>query len=198
LEIDRFMELMRLTEVKKTKEISMEENSKEIHIKAVKKADDRVSLMDMEGNWYSGWRNQATPESWELLSSLKNGDRADIKWTVNPKGFKNLTGLTKVLRPQDEVSQGSQVSQVKPVMSIVNSGGLSGETFPERQAPTYSGTREESIERQVCLKGGIEIVSAQIKSGDMTIVDPVGNALAMSIRLYQGWLDLKSWLKSAQ
>jgi hypothetical protein len=185
MEIDKFLSFMNAKEVK-PKEIKMADNEKEIHIKAVKKADDRVSLMDMEGNWYSGWKNQATPESWDLLNSLNSKDRVDIKWTVNAKGFKNLAGLSRVLRREDEV--------VPYVKTTIPPPGLPGETFQER--PAHVDSRDDLISKQVCLKGGIEIVSAQIKSGDITMADPAGNALAISMRLYQGLKE--PWEEPAQ
>ena len=148
---------------------------KEIIVKAISKKDSRsgpmMSLMDGESRWYSVFKSNVKDDTWDQLSALKEGDRADISWTstVSPKDgktYNNLTGFTKVLRPDNE-----------PPMP-----GLPGET------PPPATDKDTLISKQVCLKGGVEITVALIRSasgGDSVLDDdPAGQAMIYAKRLY--------------
>jgi hypothetical protein len=195
LELNDFMARMSAHEVNEIKENKKEkrmgENEKEIHIKAVKRADDRVSLMDMEGTWYSGWKNQATKESWDLLNALKNGDKADIKWTVNPKGFKNLCGISLVFHKGDEV---------KPVVTAPSLSGETSSTFPERKQPTPTGEIVNLGAKQTCVNQAGNMIRALAEigyHGDWE-VDPVSIAGEYARRMYQRLKNNDWWEETGE
>lgn len=127
------------------------ENKKEIIIEAIKRADDRVSIMDATRAWYSCWKNKCSAESWAELNALQKGDRLDITWTVSKTGFKNIDSFMKVLRPEDEVPP-SSAGGPPP-----SPGPVSPQVDPRN--------RDDIIAKQTCIKAGAEIVAAQIKAG---------------------------------
>jgi len=143
----------------------MGESKKEILVEAIKKADDRVGLMDAGRAWYSGWKNKCTPESWAALNDLKKGDRVDIEWTTNAKGFNALEGFMKVIRE----------------------GDVPAPTAPTSPQGDPRPVQQEWSPKQTCVKSATDIVVAQIGAGQ-PIENPIEEIMLKARQLY---LDLK-------
>lgn len=170
---------------------------KEIMVKAISKKDTKsgpmISLMDGESVWYSVFKNTVKDDTWDQLSLLKQGDMADITWMTtvsraNGQSYNNLTGFTKVLRSDEDVKPGSQSWPPYGADAHVQSRvpGLPRETPPATDKDTL-------ISKQVCLKGGVEMVVAIIHAVDRipdaeiignVVTDPAGQAMIYAKRLY--------------
>lgn len=142
-------------------------NEKEITIKAIKKADDRVSIMDLGGDWYSGWKNSCTDDTWAILNNMEAGQHADIQFEINKKGFKNLTGFIPVIK------------------------GDAPPASPrgESAQPSAASEKDDRITKLSLLHDGARMVAALIplsSPGDDLQLKPDEIAKVFAKRLYQG------------
>lgn len=148
-------------------------NEKEITIKAIKKADDRVSIMDLGGDWYSGWKNSCTDDTWAILNKMEAGQHADIQFEISKKGFKNLTGFIPVRRPESEANRNAPPDT--PAGMTIH--------------PSAASEKDDRITKLALCHDGAAIVAALIKgAGEQSeiLVDPAGKVLVFAKRLYQG------------
>ena len=70
----------------------------EITVKAVKRQENRVGLMDSGGVWYSAFKpkpeaGEDQAAAWELLGKVDRGYKVKLWYEPNERGFKNIHGL---------------------------------------------------------------------------------------------------------
>jgi len=141
----------------------MENQDKEIIIKAVKVEDSkigpRVGICDMEGHWYNSTKKSCagTPGSWDILASLQKGERVHIYWKVRSyeqygatKYTNDIIGLEKVQRTGDEVVR-------------LQDAGPSA-TPPSPVSPQVD-MRQEMSPKQTCVKSATDLVVALLAAG---------------------------------
>lgn len=166
------------------KEVEMSDGKevieKEIQIKRIKREDNRLAIMASDSVWYSVFRKDCPEEKWGEMMAAVEGDRADIKYYTNAKGFNNLTGFTKVIRAGDDV--------------VVASDARRAVAAPSPASPQGDRDRNESIQRQTCIKSAAWVVAAMVSRGDkFEEVAEVDVIISMAHLLYADLGKQEQW-----